>query len=137
MTRTGWPDRVKSAKPSAAALPETRLTSLARAGYGLALLCVPGRLITAATGRPASTRARAVTRVLGVRHLAQSAVCAAIPVRGLFAAGAIADGLHAASMLALAGTDAEVRWAVLADAGVEAAFAAAAAGALAGQPRSE
>jgi hypothetical protein len=131
MTRTGWPDRTGSARPVPAALPRTRRASLARAGYGLALLCVPGRLITAATGRPASARARAVARVLGVRHLAQAAVCGTLPVRGLLAAGALADSLHAASMLALASSDAQLRRAVLADAAVEAAFAATATRALA------
>jgi hypothetical protein len=107
-----------------------RLAGLARAGYGLALLCAPGLLIGVATGRPPSRRAKAVARLLGARHLAQAAVCGAIPARGLLVAGAAADGLHAASMLALARADARVRRAVLADAGIEALFAASTAAAL-------
>lgn len=118
--------------PNGAAWPlgEIRLAGLARAGYGLALLCAPGLLIGAATGHAASSRAKGVARLLGARHLAQAALCGAFPARGLLAAGAAADGLHAASMLALACSDAGVRTAVLADAGIEALFAASTATAL-------
>jgi hypothetical protein len=121
-----------SPRPNRPAWPLTEigLAGLARAGYGLALLCAPGLLIGAATGQAASSRAKGVARLLGARHLAQAAACGAFPVRGLLAAGAAADGLHAASMLALAGADARVRRAVLADAGIEALFAASTAAAL-------
>jgi hypothetical protein len=111
-------------------VPVTRWASLVRACYGLALLCTPGYLIAAITGEPASRRARLTARVLGARHLAQAAICGAMPVRGLIEAGTAVDSLHAASMFVLAGTDRERRAALLADALVATAFAAVAAGAL-------
>ena len=110
----------------------TRWTSVARAccivraSYGGALLCVPGPMITAVTGAPASGRVRAVARVLGARQLAQAVVCGLAPRRGLIQAGAAADGLHAASMLALAGTEPTLRRALLADTAIAAAFASVA-----------
>ena len=104
----------------------TRWTSVVRAGYGVALLCVPGPMITAVTGAPASGRVRAVARVLGARQLAQAAVCGLAPARGLVQAGAAADGLHAASMLALAGTEPTLRRALVADGAIAAAFASVA-----------
>jgi hypothetical protein len=111
-------------------VPATRWASLARAGYGAALLCTPGYMIAAITGCPASRRARITARVLGARHLAQAAICGAMPVRGLIEAGTAVDGLHAASMFALAGTDRQNRAALLADALIATAFAAAAGAAL-------
>lgn len=110
----------------------SRWVSLARAGYGAALLCVPGRLIATVSGHPASRPARVTARVLGARHVAQAAICGPVPVRGLIEAGAAADGLHAASMLVLAGTDRGQRVALLADALVAAAFAAVTVAALRG-----
>ncbi len=112
------------------AIGGTRWASLIRAGYGLALLCVPGRMITGLTGAPASGRARAVARVLGARHLAQGAICGMVPARGLIRAGAAADGLHAASMLALAGAEPGLRSALMADTAIAAIFASAGVAAL-------
>jgi hypothetical protein len=91
---------------------------------------MPGRLITAVTGRQASGRARAVARILGARHLAQAAICGAVPARGLIEAGSAADGLHAASMLVLAGIDPGLRRALLGDALVATTLAAVTAAAL-------
>jgi hypothetical protein len=108
----------------------SRWTSLVRAGYGAALLCMPGLLITAVTGYPASRQARVAARVLGARHLAQAAICGAMPVRGLIEAGTTADCLHAASMLVLAGSDRQQRAALVADAQFAAVFAAAGAASL-------
>jgi hypothetical protein len=114
--------RARHAAP-APALPGTRWANLARAGYGLALLCVPGSMITAMTGEPASNRSRAVARVLGARHLAQAAVCGMVPIRALIRAGAAADGLHAASMLTLAGVEPGLRRTLLADTAIAATLA--------------
>jgi hypothetical protein len=111
-------------------VPVTHWASLARAAYGAALLCAPGYLIAAATGCPASRRARVTARVLGARHLAQAAICGAMPVRGLIEAGTAVDSLHAASMFVLASADRDRRAALLADALVATAFAAAATAAL-------
>jgi hypothetical protein len=91
---------------------------------------MPGQLIMAATGHPASGQARVTARVLGARHLAQAAMISTLPVRGLIAAGAAADGLHAASMVLVAATGRKRRVAVLADTLIEAAFTAAAMAAL-------
>lgn len=111
-------------------VPAARWTSLARAGYGAVLLFMPGHLIMAATGHPASGHVRVTARVLGARHLTQAAIISTLPVRGLIAAGAAADGLHAASMLLFTATERQRRVAVLADTLIEAAFTAAAMAAL-------
>jgi hypothetical protein len=105
------------------ALPGMRWSSLVRAGYGVALLCSPGPLVTAVTGDPASARVSAVARVLGGRQLAQGTICGLAPARELIEAGAAADGLHAASMLVLAGAEPRLRRALLADAVIAAALA--------------
>ena len=115
--------------------------TLARAGYGVALLCAPQALIKLTgdpvTGQPAeaaqpraSGRACGVARVLGVRHLVQAGTTAMalraepgspVPL-GL---GAAVDVLHASSMVGLALVDRGARRVALADTGVELALAAA------------
>ena len=115
--------------------------TLARAGYGVALLCAPQALIKLTgdpvTGQPAeaaqprpSRRACGVARVLGVRHLVQAGTTAMalraepgspVPL-GL---GAAVDVLHASSMVGLALVDRGARRVALADTGVELALAAA------------
>ena len=92
----------------------------------MALLCVPGPMISAIADEPVSSRARAVARVLGARHVVQAAVCGAVPARALIQAGATADGLHAASTLTLAGVEPGWRRALLADTAIEATLASAA-----------
>jgi hypothetical protein len=119
----------------------TTVLTLARAGYGVALLCAPQALIRLtgdpATGQPAqasrarpSGRACAVARVLGVRHLVQAGLTAAAlqaqpgspyPL----AAGAAVDALHATTMVGLALVDRGARRVALADVGVELALATA------------
>jgi hypothetical protein len=95
--------------------PRSLAVPLARAGYGAALLCAPGPMIRACTGRVPSLRARRVARVLGIRHLAQAAITAWAPGPGLVAAGAAIDVCHAVSMLALAAANRPLRRAELAD----------------------
>lgn len=97
---------------------------LVRGAYGVALCCVPGPLIRLASGQPGDSRARAVARLLGARHLAQAALTAARPSREILVLGAEVDLLHAASMLALAMEDAPRRRLGLTDGLVAAAFAA-------------
>jgi hypothetical protein len=77
------------------------------------------------TGLVPSRRACAVGRLLGARHLLQAAICGAVPTRWLIRAGAAADLVHAASMLALAGEDTDLQPALVTDAGIATAFAAA------------
>lgn len=105
--------------------------SLARAGYGAALLCAPGAVIGLCTGGPASPRARTVVRVAGARHLAQAAITVRAPSAFVLAIGAQVDLAHAVSMLALAAGHRPMRRAELADGLAAAMFATAgAAGAL-------
>jgi hypothetical protein len=106
-------------------VPGSRWASLARAAYGAVLIIVPGRLISARTGRAASRRACLVARVLGARHLIQALVCGTMPTRWLIRAGTAADLLHAGSMVALAAEDSGLRPALLTDAGIAAGFAVA------------
>ena len=102
------------------------LLQVVRAGYGGALLTVPGPVIRLATARPAAPRARAVARVLGARHLLQAALTtAAASSRPSLEIGAAIDLVHAASMAALALADRQVRRLSLSDALIESAFAAA------------
>jgi hypothetical protein len=121
VTRT----RPEAQADGARLLPQSRWASLVRAGYGVALICRPCRLLQARTGSTPSPLACAVCRVLGVRHLAQAIVCGALPTRWLIRAGAAADLLHAVSMLALAGKDDRLRPALLTDAAIAGGFAAA------------
>ncbi|HEY2507554.1 MAG TPA: hypothetical protein VGI58_13655 [Streptosporangiaceae bacterium] len=105
---------------------EARWASLVRAGYGAVLVCLPGPLIAMVTGKPVTSRTVVVARVLGVRHLAQAAICGLVPAPGVVRAGAAVDGLHAASMLAAAAAEPGLRRATLADSGIATAFASAA-----------
>jgi hypothetical protein len=110
---------------SAQAPPARVLIPAIRAAYGSVLLCAPGAVLRLCTGRPASSRARGVTRVLGARHLAQAAVSAWAPRPAVLAAGVDVDLCHAASMLALAATGRAERRAGLADAVAAVALAVA------------
>jgi hypothetical protein len=101
------------------------LVPLARAGYGAALLCAPGPVIRVCTRQSPDLRARRVTRVLGIRHLAQAAVTGWAPGPGVVAVGAVIDLCHAASMLALAAAGQSLRRAELADALAAATLAVA------------
>jgi hypothetical protein len=99
----------------------------ARACYGAALLCAPGLVLGLSTGHAPSQRARAVTRTLGARHLAQAVLTLWRPRPAVFLAGAGVDACHAASMLALAVADPRMRRARVADAVTAAAFTATSA----------
>jgi hypothetical protein len=102
------------------------LLQAARAGYGAALLLVPGRVIRACTGQAPGPWVRAAARVLGARHLAQAAATAGSgPGAESPGTGAAVDIAHAASMAALALAARRVRRAALTDALIETAFAAA------------
>jgi hypothetical protein len=102
-----------------------RALQLVRVAYGTALLIRPGPVIQLAAGRPPGQRVCRVARVLGARHVAQAALTAGWPAPGLFAAGAAADAVHAASMLLLAAISGPGRRVALADAAVETTFAVA------------
>jgi hypothetical protein len=82
-------------------------------------------MTASSNGRPASSQARAVPRLLGARHLAQAALTAGAPSAAALALGAQVDLAHSASMLVLAVADRPLRRAGLADGMVAAIFAAA------------
>jgi hypothetical protein len=104
----------------------TRALQVARAGYGSALLLLPGPALRLGGGHPADRRSRNVARVLGARHLVQAAVTGGIgPSAELLGLGAALDITHAASMAGLALADRRVRRVTLTDALIEIAFAAA------------
>jgi hypothetical protein len=127
------PEAVPASLLSPALLPRVLLPAV-RACYGAILLCVPGPALGLCTGQPSSSRARAVTRVLGARHLAQAVLTWWRPRPAVLAAGAGIDGCHAASMLALAAADPRMRRAGLTDALAAAALAAAGATASSARP---
>jgi hypothetical protein len=96
-----------------------------RAGYGAALVLVPGPAIYLATGSRPGPRTRRTAQLLGARHLIQTALTAVRPDPGMFTLGGQVDAVHAASMLLLAGISGPARRAALADALAETAFSAA------------
>jgi hypothetical protein len=109
----------------------TTVLTLARAGYGVALVCAPLVLIKL-TGDSGPRRARGVARVLGVRHLVQAGLTVAAlraePESAvLLALGAAVDVLHASSMVGLALVDRGARRVALADTGIEVSLAVAGA----------
>jgi hypothetical protein len=87
-------------------------------------MLAPGPVIKLATGHVPSRQACQVARVLGARHLAQTALTALTGRPSVFAAGAGIDAIHATSMLFLAAADGSVRQAALVDALAESALAA-------------
>ena len=112
------------------ALVSRVLFPAARACYGAALLCAPGLALGLCTGRESSQRARAVVRILGARHLAQAVLTLWRPSPAVLLSGAGIDACHAASMLALAVAEPQLRTAGIADCAAATAFTAT--GALAG-----
>ncbi|GIM83288.1 hypothetical protein [Salinispora arenicola] len=81
--------------------PTVAVGELARLVWGGVLLAAPGRVLRSVGGHPGLTPP-AVLRVLGVRHLAQAVVLLRRPTPAAFRLGAVADGLHALTALALA-----------------------------------
>jgi len=82
----------------------TRLVAVPRALWGAAMLLRPGDVTRSVCGGGPEPAAW-IVRVLGVRLVAQNVVTFARPTREVVLAGAAADVLHAASMVA-----ARVRW---------------------------
>ena len=123
MTLQILPPTLRAPTATAPATAESAL-QLARAGYAVALLRQPGEAIRVATGHLPGRRACRVARLLGARHLAQATLITVAPLPGVFMVSAGVDALHAASMVILAVVDRTARRAALADAAVEAAFAA-------------
>jgi hypothetical protein len=113
-----------------------KLLEPVRAGYGLCQLGFPQLVPGAVLGRRVDSRAAAVVRVLGGRHLLQAAVLELAPASPLLhRCGSVVDMLHSASMVLLAAFDRRRRTAGLADAVVAGLFAAAELRAAAGLQR--
>jgi hypothetical protein len=115
------PEAVPAPLLSPALVPRV-LFPAARACYGAALLCAPGLALDLCTGQASSQRARAVARILGARHLAQAVLTLWRPRPAVLLAGAAIDACHAASMLALATADQQMRRAGITDALAATAF---------------
>jgi hypothetical protein len=130
---TPVPEAVPAQLLSPALVPRL-LFPAARACYGAALLCAPGRALRLCTGQAATARERTVARILGARHLAQAALTMWRPRRAVLAAGAGIDACHAASMLALAAAEPRLRRAGLTDALAASAFMAVGAAATGARP---
>jgi hypothetical protein len=107
---------------------QTWAASAVRAGYGAALLLAPERLLKLGTRPPIPASAVAVARVLGARHLLQSAVTVAAPTGRIVDVGAAVDALHGGSQVGLAAVSPRWRSVALADAAFAALLAAAAWG---------
>lgn len=75
---------------------------LPRGFYGLAVTMGPASLLRLVGISDASPKATAIVRILGLRDVAQALVCAPAPTRSVVLLGAGVDGVHAASMVALA-----------------------------------
>jgi hypothetical protein len=102
-----------------------QVVTVARAGWAAVLLLAPQRVLGVG-GQPAiPAPAVVVARVLGARHLLQSALTAAAPTGSLLAAGAAVDAVHAGTDVGLAAVSPRWRRIALVDAVIAAAFAAA------------
>lgn len=97
-----------------------------RTGYGTLLLAVPDPVIRLYTGHHADPLTRAVTRVLGARHLIQGILTSGAPGTAVLALGVKIDLAHVASMLGLA-TLSRRRRAGLVEAAIAGVFAVAGA----------
>jgi hypothetical protein len=102
-----------------------RLLSVARAGWGGALLFVPAVALRLGGPDFATARAAGIARVLGARHLAQAAVTMLAPSPAVAGLGAVVDGLHAGGNLVVSAASPHWRRAAAVDAGITAAFAVA------------
>lgn len=76
--------------------------SIARLGWGAALLARPRAVSGLAEGHPAGEKMAIAARVLGARHILQAAAERRWPASGLRRVGAAIDALHAVVMAAVA-----------------------------------
>jgi hypothetical protein len=98
-------------------------TTIARAGWGCALLLVPDRVLRVGGRPPAPPAAVTVARVLGARQLMQSAITVIAPTGLVMALGTAVDALHAGTDIGLAAVSPRWRRIALVDAFLAAAFA--------------
>lgn len=96
---------------------------MVRAGWGLLQLVNPSLVADRVLRVRLDHRAEVVARVLAARQVLQAGLLLAAPTPTTLGLGAGVDGLHAASMLALAAVDGRRRPPALLDAAIAAAFA--------------
>ena len=99
-----------------------RATAVLRAGWGLTLLLVPGRLLP----REAPAGVVPAARVLGARHLLRAAASVAAPAGPVAVLGTVVDTLHTGSCLVLAAAAPRWRRIALLDAVIESGLTAGA-----------
>ena len=102
---------------------DARTQSAVRAAYGLALLCIPGRMIALLDVPDDAPGAGIVVQLLGARHVAQAALTLGWPTRGVTAVGVVADTLHCATDIGTAAALPRWRRAAAIDAVLAALFA--------------
>lgn len=102
-------------------------TGLVRGAYGLVLLLAPGWVVRHVAGRSPGAVSMTVVRVLGARDVSQALLGSVAPSADVLALGAEVDGMHALSMLVLAGLAPRWRRAALVSAAVAGSFAVAGA----------
>jgi hypothetical protein len=99
------------------------LAYAARLGWGLALLSRPGTMLTMFRASD-DERARITLRILGARHVLQSALCGPRPGRVVAGVAAAVDIAHALSAIGFAALDRDRRGIAVADAAVAAGWTA-------------
>ena len=102
-----------------------RPTEILRAGWGLALLAVPGPVLRHVHGVRVDRRSLIVARVLGARHLTQAVLSGVDPSPEVLAMGVWVDAAHGASAVGLAAVDHTRVRAGLLDAGLALTWALA------------
>ncbi|MCV7071669.1 hypothetical protein MJO55_27140 [Mycolicibacterium rufum] len=101
-----------------------RAIEVVRASWGAALLIGPDRVLHVTASGPVDTPGRAVTRILGARHLVQAALSGLRPGSGVLAWGVGVDAVHAVTALLLAAVDRRRARAGCTDAAIAAGWAA-------------
>lgn len=100
-----------------------RALEVVRAAWGLLQLAAPGLVADRILPVPLDHRAEVVARILGARQILQAGLLLRAPGPVALSVGAGVDGLHAASMLALAACNPRRRPPALLDATIAAGFA--------------
>lgn len=94
--------------------------SIARLGWGAALLVRPRTVSGLAEGHPAGKKVAIAARILGARHIMQTAAERRWPASGLRRVGAAIDGIHAVVMTGVAVLPTSARGPALVTAGLAA-----------------
>lgn len=114
-------ERVDNPAPQAS---RYRRIEIVRGLWGAALLAWPDRVLATVHGLRVDTRSRTIARILGARHVAQSALSGYRPSPEVLAMGVWVDAVHALTAVGLAVLDRNRARAGLTDATVAALWAA-------------